>query len=132
MTEYSQWHRERVALELWRDAFVAYLDSAPDYSKDFPKKVKDATASAALALEAACCDVAAQNDVGVMEHGLSHVLTVVRRQEFKKAQRSKHAVDERVIVGDDRELSRTRFWVLVDTVDRAIEYLKDQESRSSL
>ena len=43
----SQWRKERMALEKWRNAFVAYLDSEPDYAEDFPKAVADTTLMAA-------------------------------------------------------------------------------------
>jgi hypothetical protein len=66
-----------------------------------------------------------------MEHDLDRVLFIIKLQESEKVQRSTHATSRRVIIaGDDEDLPKTRFEVLVNTVESAIEYLEEQEVAS--
>lgn len=82
------WHAHRLALERWRDAYAAYLESDPNWLDPLPDDVTRAMPAADAALRAAHCDISSPaNPDGTVEHGLTRALPLIHRFQDDREKR---------------------------------------------
>lgn len=118
------------ALERWRDAYAAYIDSAPVYPNHLYQEVLKLTPQAHQALEAAHYHVAAPNDRGEVENGLSSALPLIVEREviLDRTHSTGGHVEIHMIAGDREGAPRSGLDMLLQTVEYAIDVLDDSAS----
>ena len=122
-----------LALEQWRRICLEYFKGAPEYSLDLYKDMMNCAVVADQALQVAKYGVAAQGSDGNMVYGLVNALPAFCERQGALDETIALGVDIRkeVIVGDYSDVWLQIVGGLIDTVERAIDDLKEDREQCS-